>query len=89
MENSKEVQINELRKELVDLLTRIDAVAPIVFEDKDCDCGSCYNFCNLTYDSETDEACIELTMWTDSLPAHKEKPRELGGKSIPYVKMLD
>lgn len=60
-----------LKEQLIDVLTEMDKIKPVQFHDIDCD-DCVYNFSDVVIDDRDDRVYIEVAMWHDNLPAHKE-----------------
>ena len=72
MEASEEVR--NFKEELVLVLSRLDEIGNVVFEDTDCE-GNLYNFKDVVYDSTTKCVKVQLSMWDDRLPDKDGKLR--------------
>lgn len=72
MEASEEVR--NLKEELVQVLSHLDEIGNVVFEDTDCE-GNLYNFKDVVYDSTTKCVKVQLSMWDDRLPNKDGKLR--------------
>lgn len=72
MEASEEVR--NFKEELVLVLSRLDEIGNVVFEDTDCE-GNLYNFKDVVYDSTTKYVKVQLSMWDDRLPNKDGKLR--------------
>lgn len=65
--------LERYRTELIDVLTKMNRIMPVQFVDTDCDNGV-YNFGEVTLSPEDNRVYVELMMWNDDLPAHKDEP---------------
>lgn len=75
-------RVEELKEQLIDVLTELDKIKPVQFYDIDCD-GCVFNFSNVRVDEENNRVFVEIAMWHDNLPAHAERPLKDGrGRDI-------
>lgn len=75
-------RVDELKQQLIDILTELDKIKPVQFHDVDCD-DQVFNFSNVKVDETEDRVYIEIAMWHDNLPAHAEHPlKDSRGREI-------
>ena len=65
-------ELNLLQKELEEVLAKINSIRPIQFLTVDDDCV--HNFIGLSESVEENRVYIQLGMWNDNLPAHRDNP---------------
>lgn len=81
-------KIEELRAELIAVLTKMDKIMPVQFHDIDCD-DCVFNFSDVTLDKINNRVYVEVAMWHDNLPAHRANPIKDGrGRVIPAKKIF-
>lgn len=82
MSNNESTKVAELKEQLIDVLTKLNAVKPVQFHDIDCD-DCVFNFSDVVIDEADNRVYIEIAMWHDNLPVHAENPLKDGrGKVI-------
>lgn len=64
-------RLDELKQQLIDVLTEMDKIKPVQFVDIDCD-NQVFNFSNMVIDEEGNRVYVEIVMWHDNLPAYEE-----------------
>lgn len=75
-------KLDELKQQLVNVLTEMDKIKPVQFHDIDCD-DCVYNFSNVVIDEDDNRVYVEIAMWHDNLPSHKVNHLKDGrGKDI-------
>lgn len=75
-------RIDELKQQLVNVLTEMDKIMPVQFHDIDCD-NQVFNFSNVKIDENDGRVYVEIAMWHDNLPSHADRPLDNGrGKPI-------
>lgn len=75
-------RIDELKQQLIEVLTEMNKIRPVQFHDIDCD-NCVYNFSNVVVDETENRVYVEIAMWHDNLPAHAENPLKDGrGRAI-------
>lgn len=66
-------KLEQLKKELINVLTEMNKIKPVQFHDIDCD-DTLFNFSDVVIDEGDDRVYIEIAMWHDNLPAHAANP---------------
>lgn len=66
-------RIDELKQQLIDVLTEMNKIKPVQFLDIDCD-GGVYNFSDVAVNEKDDRVYVKIAMWHDNLPAHEVIP---------------
>jgi len=75
-------RLGVLKQQLIEVLTEMNKIKPVQFHDIDCD-DCVYNFSNVTIDEDENRVYVEIAMWHDNLPAHKDNPLKDGrGREI-------
>lgn len=75
-------RIEELKQQLINVLTEMDKIMPVQFCDVDCDNGL-FNFSDVTIDEEDNRVYVEIAMYHDNLPTHAVTPlHNARGKAI-------
>lgn len=69
----KQEKLQELKWQLINVLTQMNEISPVQFHDIDCD-DCVYNFSDVVLDENDKRVYIEIAMWHDNLPAHKNSP---------------
>lgn len=76
-------RLEELKNQLVEVLTEMDKIKPVQFCDVDCD-NQVFNFSGVSIDENDGRVYVEIAMYHDNLPAHAKKPLKDGrGRDIP------
>lgn len=66
-------RLEELKVELIKVLTEMDKIKPVQFHDIDCD-DCVYNFSNVSVNEGDNRVYVEIAMFHDNLPSHKDSP---------------
>lgn len=75
-------RIEELKEQLISVLTELNKIRPVQFVDIDCDNGV-FNFSDVKVNEDDDRVYVEIAMWHDNLPAHVGHPLKDGrGRDI-------
>lgn len=83
---TNEARLEELKKELIDVLTKMDQIKPVQFCDIDCD-NQVFNFSGVSIDENDNRVYVNIAMWHDNLPSHEQHPLTDGrGREILPLK---
>lgn len=79
---TNEARAEELKQKLIDVLTELDGIMPVQFHDIDSD-DCVYNFSGVKVSEQDNRVYVQIAMWHDNLPAHRENPLKDGhGRDI-------
>lgn len=76
-----EERLEELKKQLVDVLTELDKIKPVQFLDVECE-NCVYNYGGVDIHEGDNRVYVELLMFHDNLPSHKDNPLKDGRGSL-------
>lgn len=75
-------RLDELKDQLIEVLTEMDKIKPVQFHDVDCD-DQVFNFSNVVINESENRVYVEIAMWHDNLPVHAASPLKDGrGRDI-------
>lgn len=74
-------ELKKLEIELAEVLDKINKIRPVQFHDIDCD-DQLFNFIGLEVDDIENKVFVQIAMWNDNLPSHKENPLVDGRNNV-------
>lgn len=70
-------KVEELKQKLIGVLSEMNDIMPVQFHDVDCD-GCVFNFSGVQVSEQDNRVYVQIAMWHDNLPAHRENPLKDG-----------